>query len=237
MEKQTQTKKKIFCKQNIPNMLVVLRMILAPIVVTLILLDSYAVPNMTVYTIKDIFLKVSDAKGGWYHPDYCSIKLFILLAGILFVIACITDWLDGKLARKYNWVSDFGKFWDPIADKVLVNSVMIAFAWHGFIPVPVPIIMIARDVLVDADRMIAAKDNIVVAANIYGKLKTVLQMVGLIFIFFLCCRSDFTSHLLMYWLVQNLLIYAATIMSVMSGIIYFKEISKAKKEKHNASKN
>jgi len=234
MAKQIQTKKKVFCKQNIPNMLVILRMVLAIAVVTLILLDGYCCPgNKIIYTIKDIFLK--DSKG--INKDYCDITLYMLLAGILFVLASITDWLDGKLARKYNWVSDFGKFWDPIADKVLVNSTLIAFAWCDLIPVVIPIIMIARDVLVDADRMIAAKQNIVVAANIYGKMKTVLQMIAIIFIFFLFSRHDFTTHALMYWLVQNLLMYVATLMSVFSGVIYFKQISKAKKEKANARKN
>jgi len=227
MENQVTQKKKIFCKQNIPNILVVVRMCLVPIIVTLLILEQY-VPLKPIYTLLDIFQKES-------HVDYTSVTPFLLAAGILFVLASFTDWLDGFLARKYNWISDFGKFWDPIADKVLINSTLIMFAWLGYIPVLIPVIMIARDVLVDCDRMVAAKQDIVVAANIYGKLKTILQMVGLIFIFFLFNGrgSDImTDHAAMYWVAQNLLMYAATIMSVTSGIIYFVQISKARKEKN-----
>jgi len=212
-------KKKIFCKQNIPNMLLVLRMLLVPAIVTLMILDVY-IGSARIYSIKSLTNKL----------PYCDITLFMLIAGCLFVFASITDFLDGFLARKYKWVSDFGKLWDPIADKVLINSTLICLCWHGMVPIFVPVIMIARDVIVDAKRMVAAKDRIVVAANIYGKMKTVLQMVGVIFVFFICCNaSDGYDDPAMWWGVQNFVLYAATIVSVISGVVYFKQINKQMK--------
>lgn len=223
-------KQKVFCKQNIPNMLVVFRMILAVVIVGLLIANHFVPPgnsNPIIYQLK----------GPEWMPYYiATIKLYFLIAGCLFVLASFTDWLDGFLARKNHWVSDFGKLWDPIADKVLINSVLICFAWSGYIGVFIPVIMIARDVAVDAQRMVAAKKNIVVAANFWGKCKTVLQMVGIIFIFFIFAfKGDINN--VFYWTIQQLLMYIATIMSVVSGVIYFIDINKAMKAKSHASKN
>lgn len=215
--------KKIFCKQNIPNILLVLRMILVPVIIGLLIADYYT--NTDKNPI--IYQLITPFNTGTF---YSIIHLFFLIAAILFVLASITDWLDGFIARKYNWVSDFGKLWDPIADKVLVNSVLVCFAWMTIIPIFVPIIMIARDVCVDAQKMVAAKKGVVVAANYWGKLKTILQMVGIVFIFFFfnCeyCEID-PSFKSLYWSVQNLMPLLATIMSITSGIIYFVDINKS----------
>ena len=118
------------------------------------------------------------------------INLVFLIVFIFFVIASYTDHLDGKLARKNNQVTDLGKFLDPVADKLLVSSMLIFLAapaffaryaveQHVFIPVWCVIIMVARDTVVDALRFIGAQKGIVIAANIFGKLKTVLQMVAI----------------------------------------------------------
>ena len=225
---------KIFQKKNIPNMLLVLRMILAVAVVVLIICDCYY-RTRVIYNVSDMFLKEEWDKS--QHQGYCSISLLMLIAGGLFVLACITDFLDGYLARRFNWVSDFGKFWDPVADKVLVNSVLICFAFHCFIPVWIPVIMIARDVVVDAQRMIAAKKDVVVAANIWGKAKTVLQMIGIIWIFFFCCGTEYAYHPGMWWGIQNTVLYLATIMSVVSGVIYMVRINQVLKNKNAKPKN
>lgn len=223
-------KKKIFCKENIPNILVVFRMILTIAIVTLLICDHYMKGfefNKSLYTIH--------TPKWWGHNIYVSnVTLLFLISGCIFVLASFTDWLDGFLARKYHWVSDFGKVWDPIADKVLINSVLICFAWRGFCVILIPVIMIARDVAVDAQKALAAKKKIVVAANFWGKLKTILQMVGIILIFFVFANngSDITDPF--YWSIQQLMLYLATVMSVVSGIIYFKNINKAIK---HASKN
>ena len=164
---EQQNKKKIFCKQNIPNILVVVRMVLAVFVALLVIANHYTKGFSNVNPVL-YHLHTPSWLPGYYVS---SIYLFFLLAGCLFVLACITDWLDGYLARKYNWVSDFGKLWDPIADKVLVNSVLICFAWSGYVCILIPVIMIARDVMVDAQKMVAAKKGVVVAANFWVNVK------------------------------------------------------------------
>lgn len=212
--------KKVFVKQNIPNILLVTRIVLTVAVVVLLL-----IPNeyfQIVYTLKSIVT---------HNDSYTVVTLNYLLAGIFFTIACITDFLDGHLARKYNWVSDFGKLWDPIADKILINSVLICLAAQNIIPVWIPVIMIARDVAVDADRMVAASKNVVVAANIYGKLKTIFQMVAIIFVFFFC-NSNSTYEAAMYWGIQNLPMYIACLLSIISGVIYFRDIHLTLKERN-----
>ena len=151
---------------------------------------------------------------------FINVSLTSLIAWILFIIASISDFVDGYIARKYQMVTDYGKFMDPIADKLLVNTVLIILSAYGVIPVLCTIIMIARDTIVDAVRMNAVRKNIVVAANIFGKLKTVLQMVALIFILI----NDFgLSNLLnlpegLY--IGQILLYLATIASFASGVIY-----------------
>ncbi len=196
------------------------------------------VPAIVALLIADFFTKGESGNKIIYSTcvpfdkdyDYTNVSLCFLIAGCLFVIASITDWLDGFLARKYKWVSNFGKFWDPIADKVLINSVLICFAAAQYIPFYIPVIMIARDVIVDAQRMSAAKKDIVVAANYWGKLKTVLQMVGIIVIFFFFnAQYDVLKSSLhwVFWAIQNLMLHLATIMSIASGIIYFINIHKA----------
>ncbi len=223
--------KKIFCKENIPNMLLVLRMILVPVIVGLLIGERYS----NIETNPIVYHLITPFGTGSY---YSTIHLYFLLAGIFFVLAAITDWLDGFIARKKNWVSDFGKLWDPIADKVLVNSTLICLAWLTMIPVFIPIIMIARDVCVDAQKMVAAKKGTVVAANYWGKLKTVLQMAGIVLIFFFFnCKYEYIDPDFkgLYWGIQNLVLLLATIMSVASGIIYFIDINKALK--NNAKQN
>lgn len=140
-------------------------------------------------------------------PDF----LKYLLAFILFVVASISDFLDGYLARKYNLITSLGKFLDPIADKVLVNTLMVFLAFHHRIPVLCVVLMISRDTLVDAMRMNASNQGIVVSAKLLGKLKTVLQMVALSVALFPFYFSTVTESL----------IWIATIASLISGVDYF----------------
>lgn len=151
-----------------------------------------------------------------------------LVAAIVFVIASATDWLDGYLARKNNQVTNLGKFLDPIADKMLVNSMLVFFCvvWGGIndyvhIPVFCVILMILRDLVVDTMRFVASSKGVVVAANIFGKLKTVFQMVALPFIMLGDFPfSYFDASWPMYARPSVILVYIATAMSVISGIIY-----------------
>lgn len=160
------------------------------------------------------------------------INFIFLIIFVFFLIASYTDHLDGKLARKNNQVTDLGKFLDPVADKLLVNSMLIfliapsIFAPYTFNQIGIPawcvIIMVARDIVVDALRFIGAQKGVVIAANIFGKLKTVLQMVAISVVLL----NDFPFHYLYpentnhYLTVTSFLVYAATLVSLLSGIIY-----------------
>lgn len=161
------------------------------------------------------------------------INLIFLVVFIFFVIASYTDHLDGKLARKNNQVTDLGKFLDPVADKLLVSSMLIFLAAPRFfapyaveqsalVPVWCVIIMVARDTVVDALRFIGAQKGVVIAANIFGKLKTVLQMVAISAVLL----NDFPFHYLYpnntneYLTVTAFIVYLATAVSLLSGIIY-----------------
>ena len=159
-----------------------------------------------------------------------SFQLNEILAAILFVIASLTDFLDGYIARKYNWVSDFGKIWDPLADKLLVDGVLICFAYLSLIPIWVCVLLILRDFIVDAFRMHALSKQIIVPASMWGKLKTVFELVGLILIFFFMHFSFglavATGQEVDWYLGQNLVMLIATIFSLVSMCIYIVQISK-----------
>ena len=161
------------------------------------------------------------------------INLIFLVLFVFFVIASYTDHLDGKLARKNNQVTDLGKFLDPVADKLLVNTMTIFLTVPAFFapyaheqvalfPVWCVIIMVARDTVVDALRFIGAQKGVVIAANIFGKLKTVLQMVAIGAVLL----NDFPFHYLYpdfvnpYLSVTAILVYLATAVSLISGVIY-----------------
>ena len=163
-------------------------------------------------------------------PMIGPINLAYFISFFLFVIASLTDMLDGKIARKYNLVTDMGKFLDPVADKHLVNLTLIYLALPHFgtnnavIPVSCVIIMIGRDLIIDAFRLVASTKGSVVAANIFGKLKTVFQMVAIPMVLlnswpFAYFDADWNNYLR----ICNIAIYIATAMSLISLIIYLKQ--------------
>lgn len=166
---------------------------------------------------------------------------------IFFVIAAFTDMLDGYLARSRNQVTDLGKFLDPVADKLLVNSMLIILCvtYQGFmkpeqyvIPVYCVVLMIARDTVVDCLRFVAAKKNVVIAANIFGKAKTVAQMITIPLVLlngFPFSYFDMNWGLKGEYRIVAIFVYITTILSLLSGIIYviqnrhvFKESSRKK---------
>ena len=136
---------------------------------------------------------------------------YIALA--IFVVASVTDWFDGKLARKYNLVTDFGKFMDPLADKLLVCSAMIALVDQGRIPAWIVIIIIAREFIISGFRLIAAEKGVVIAAGIWGKLKTVVQMVMVCFLI-----GNLGGKVI--FVIEQVLIYAALVLTIISLIDY-----------------
>ncbi len=107
-----------------------------------------------------------------------------LICAALFGLISLTDMLDGKIARKHNLITNFGKFLDPLADKILVVSTLVAFISKGYIPSLIVIIVIIREFTVTSLRLIAAADNIVIAASNFGKLKTVFQIINILILFF-----------------------------------------------------
>ena len=148
---------------NLPNKLTLTRILLVPVFMVFVSLTS-----------------LSGIADGSFQPTY------YLIAGIVFAAASFTDFLDGHLARKWNMVTDFGKFADPLADKLLTTVAFIYMMRDGVRSPVVLCIILAREFAVSGLRMVAAgaKDGKVIAANMWGKVKTVLQMLSIIFYFF-----------------------------------------------------
>lgn len=185
---------------NLPNRLTMVRIILIPLIV-LIFMFPFAQFNISVG-----------------HMTFGAVTLtyrnLVVLA--LFAFASFTDFLDGYIARKHNLVTSFGKFADPIADKLLVNTMFILFAWQGVVPVVAVLLMLWRDTAVDGIRMIANGKGRVMAAGYLGKIKTVSQMFTIIFI--LLNNLPFELYNLP---VTSLMVWFSTFISVISGISYF----------------
>ena len=138
------------------------------------------------------------------------------MCGVIFIIASFTDYLDGYFARKNNEITDFGKFTDAVADKVLVNSALIIFASQGFIPAAVPVIIIVRDIVVDAIRMNVATKGTVQAARMSGKIKTACLMIGIVLTFFYNLPFE-----LLGLQISKFFLYFGTIMSLISMYEYY----------------
>ena len=132
---------------NLPNKLTILRIIMIPFFVLFMLLDGGA--NQT----------------------------YRYIAAVIFIVASFTDLLDGKIARKYNLVTNFGKFMDPLADKLLVCSGLICFVGLGALPAWFVIIIISREFIISGFRLVASDNGVVIAASYWGKFKTVSQMI------------------------------------------------------------
>lgn len=158
---------------------------------------------------------------GFNFPKYniggVLVQSNYIIAGVIFIIASLTDFLDGYLARKNNQVTDLGKMLDAIADKVLVNPVLIVLAANGFIPTIVPVIYVTRDIVVDAIKMQAASKGKVQAAIKSGKYKTACMMVGICLVFFYNIPFEFININ-----VALGLLYLACILSVVSAVEYYK---------------
>ena len=149
-------------KMNLANKLTIFRIILVPILAIIPIIDSL----------------------GILSGEFLGISTAFWIMNIIFIIASITDKLDGHIARSRNQVTTFGKFLDPLADKILVLSALVILVEYGNIPAWIPIIVLAREFIVSGYRLIAVeKGGKVIAASIWGKLKTVTQMIAIIFCF------------------------------------------------------
>ena len=149
-------------KMNLANKLTIFRIILVPVIMAIPIIDN-------LIGIPGTFLGISSA---------------FWIMNIIFIIASITDKLDGYIARSRNEVTTFGKFLDPLADKILVLSPLVILVEYGNLPSWIPIIVLAREFIVSGYRLVAVeKGGKVIAASIWGKLKTVTQMIAIIFCF------------------------------------------------------
>lgn len=135
------------------------------------------------------------------------------IAAAVFVLASLTDMLDGRIARKYNLVTNFGKFMDPLADKLLVCSALIAFVELGYLPAWIVIIIISREFIISGFRLIAADKGVVIAANYWGKFKTTFQMIMTIL---LILQLDYQYADTVEWI----FVYIALALTVISLVDY-----------------
>lgn len=185
---------------NLPNKLTLSRIILTVIIIILCLFPFYTIGiNFPKFNIGGIV-----------------IDSVYLISGVIFIIASLTDYFDGMIARRDNLVTSTGKLLDAIADKVLVNSVLIIFAVKGFIPAIIPVIYIFRDEVVNSLKMDALTKGKVVAAIKSGKIKTACMMIGIALMFFYNLPFELINIK-----VSDFLIYFATVMSVVSAIEYY----------------
>ena len=186
---------------NLPNKLTLTRILLVP-----------------VFMIFASLTGLSGIADGSFQPMY------YLIAGIVFAAASFTDFLDGHLARKWNMVTDFGKFADPLADKLLTTVAFIYMLRDGVCSPVVLCIILAREFAVSGLRMVAAgaKDGKVIAANMWGKVKTVLQMLTIIFYFFGVSLTYGHTMIgnLDVWLISHWLCWLVAAATAISGIKY-----------------
>ena len=186
---------------NVPNKITICRIILSILLIVLMIFPMNRI--------------------GFDFPEFqINGKIIIdskyIICGIIFVVASLTDFLDGHLARKYNLVTDIGKVMDAIADKILVNAVLIVLAVNGYISVVVPVVIVSRDIIVDSIKMVAGQKSGAVGASKTGKIKTACMMSGITLLFFY--NSPFS---LININPARALIMIATVLSVISGVEYY----------------
>lgn len=186
---------------NLPNKITVSRLVLSVIIIIILIFPFDTVG----ITLPRLFIN---------EMLVVDIKYFV--AGVLFIIASLSDFLDGYIARKYNMVTDLGKMLDAIADKILVNAVLILLATSGFIHPIIPVVIVIRDTFVNTIKMIAGNKGNVVAASITGKIKTILMMCGVALTLFYNLPFELINIK-----VSNILLTLACIMSIISGIQYY----------------
>ncbi len=191
---------------NLPNKLTLLRIIMIPLFVVLFYIPALNDNNLTIFNT--------------------NIALSNLLGVVIFALAAYTDHLDGKIARKYNLITTFGKFMDPLADKLLVTAALLMAVELRLMPAFIPIIIISREFMVTGIRLLAITDGLVIAASSLGKLKTVSQIVLIIvlFLFNLHPEGNATYMMFTHFSVENIIVdvlmMIATLFTVVSGYDY-----------------
>lgn len=194
---------------NTPNKLTLLRIIMVVPFLTLLITSKVLNQDLT-------------------YRDMSTTTILFLIAGIIFALAMITDFVDGYLARKNNQVTTFGKLFDPLADKIITTSAMILLSIFGIVPIYFTIIFVLRDIIVDGSRNLAAANKLNVAASWTGKWKTMIQSIGLLLIFLTApalSKITFSAFNPSWELwALNAPIIIASFLSVVSGWKYFHQI-------------
>ena len=183
-------------KMNLPNKLTLLRVGMVPVFMVCAALVKFGTDSFS--------------------------RLWCVLAGVLFALASLTDLLDGKIARKYHLETDFGKFADPLADKMLTTAAFIYMMADGVCSPVVLAVTLFREFAVAGIRMVAAASNKVIAANMWGKVKTVLQMSSILVYYFAAAAAS-PSDAFAVSLVTQVLCWAVAVVTVISGVIYIKD--------------
>ena len=185
---------------NLPNKLTTIRLLSVPLFII-----DYLIP----YQSLGIEIPVFDVLS-------TSLSLLDIILFLIFALSALTDYLDGYIARKQHLITTFGKFIDPIADKLIVNTTLLLLASTHDIHIIIPIIMISRDIIVDAIRLVASQKNVVLAASYLGKAKTMTQMIAICLL--LLNNIVFAGlHIPM----DQIMIWLATLISFVSGVDYF----------------
>ncbi len=183
---------------NIPNRLTIIRIILVPFIVLFMLpIEGVEVWNAFVAT-----------------------RTAHIIALVLFCIASLTDFADGQIARRKNLITNMGKFLDPIADKLLVISVFVAFVELNRISTFVPLIVLAREFSVTGLRLLAVEQNVVIAASKWGKAKTTSQMIAIIWLLLEFPVFSHFENFAAFEFIGTVLIYISIILTIISGLDY-----------------
>ena len=186
---------------NLPNRITFARIIFSVIIIGILLFpfDAAGIITYKLFVNESIVVDVK-----------------YLIVGVLFLIAALTDMIDGKVARKYNMVTDLGKMLDAIADKILVNSVLIILATSGFIHPIIPVIIVGRDTIVDIIKMIAGSKGNVVGAIKTGKIKTVFMMSGIVLTLFYNMPFELWNIR-----ISDILLIIGCVLSIISAVEYY----------------
>lgn len=184
---------------NLPNKITVFRVLLIPVFVVLLMIDS--------------------------------IPYYNFLALTVFVIACITDFLDGYIARKYKLVTNFGKFMDPLADKVLVCTAMILLIELDMIPAVIVAIIMAREFIISGFRLVASDNGVVIAASYIAKFKTTAQMLMCIFLLFTVDKSYDGPFFRFIDILGQIFMWIALVLTIASLVDYIYKNRQVLKEK------
>lgn len=186
---------------NLPNKLTMTRIFMTFLII-LILLFPFSAMGINV---TQLFINES-----------IRVDIRYPIAGILFILASLTDFIDGYIARSRNLITDFGKMMDAIADKILVNSILIILCAQGFIHPIIPVVIILRDTIVNSIKMVAGNKGHVVAAIKTGKFKTASMMVGIVLTLFYNMPFELWNiH------VADFLLIIAAVLSIISGVQYY----------------